>query len=73
LILADEPTGNLDSATSNEIMGLFQHLNSDQGITIILVTHESDIAEHAKRQIVFRDGEVISDKPNNQVLVKVES
>jgi len=73
LILADEPTGNLDSATSNEIMGLFQHLNSDQGITIILVTHESDIAEHAKRQIVFRDGEVISDKPNNQVLAHVEA
>lgn len=72
LILADEPTGNLDSATSSEILGLFQHLNSDQGITIILVTHESDIAEHAKRQIVFRDGAVISDKPNNQVLVKVE-
>jgi putative ABC transport system ATP-binding protein len=73
LILADEPTGNLDSATSSEIMGLFQHLNSDQGITIILVTHEADIAEHAKRQIIFRDGEVISDKPNNQVLVKLES
>ena len=73
LILADEPTGNLDSATSSEIMGLFQHLNSDQGITIILVTHEADIAEHAKRQIIFRDGEVISDKPNNQVLVKLEA
>jgi putative ABC transport system ATP-binding protein len=73
LILADEPTGNLDSATSNEIMGLFQHLNSDQGITIILVTHEADIADHAKRQIIFRDGAVISDKPNNQVLVKLES
>jgi len=73
LILADEPTGNLDSATSSEIMGLFQHLNSDQGITIILVTHEADIAEHAKRQIIFRDGGVISDKPNNQVLVKLES
>jgi putative ABC transport system ATP-binding protein len=73
LILADEPTGNLDSATSSEIMGLFQHLNSDQGITIILVTHEADIAEHAKRQIIFRDGGVISDKPNNQVLVKMES
>ena len=54
-------------------MGLFQHLNSDQGITIILVTHEPDIAEHAKRQIVFRDGAVISDKPNTQVLVKLES
>jgi len=73
LILADEPTGNLDSATSSEIMGLFQHLNSDQGITIILVTHEADIAEHAKRQIIFRDGGVISDKPNNQVSVKLES
>jgi len=73
LILADEPTGNLDSATSNEIMGLFQRLNTDQGITILLVTHERDIAEHAKRQIVFRDGEVISDKPNNQVLVHLES
>ncbi len=73
LILADEPTGNLDSATSSEIMGLFQHLNSDQGITIVLVTHEADIAEHAKRQIIFRDGGVISDKPNNQVLVKLEA
>jgi len=73
LILADEPTGNLDSVTSNEIMGLFQRLNTDQGITVILVTHERDIAEHAKRQIVFRDGEVISDKSNNQVLVHLES
>ncbi len=68
LILADEPTGNLDSVTSNEIMGLFQHLNRDQGITVILVTHEPDIAEYAKRQIVFRDGEVIADKANEQVL-----
>jgi len=73
LILADEPTGNLDSATGSEIMGLFQRLNTDQGITIILVTHERDIAEYAKRQIVFRDGGVISDKSNNQVLVHLES
>ena len=73
LILADEPTGNLDSATSNEIMALFQQLNAEQGITIVLVTHEADIAEYAKRQIIFRDGEVISDKPNNQVLVKLEA
>jgi len=73
LILADEPTGNLDSVTSNEIMGLFQHLNRDQGITIIIVTHEPDIAEHAKRQIVFRDGTVISDKLNSQVLAKLEA
>jgi len=73
LILADEPTGNLDSATSNEIMGLFQNLNSEQGITIILVTHEPDIAEHAKRQIVFRDGQVVLDKPNQQVPAHVEA
>ncbi len=73
LILADEPTGNLDSATSSEIMGLFQHLNNNQGITIVLVTHEADIAAYAKRQIIFRDGGVISDKPNNQVLVKLEA
>ena len=68
LILADEPTGNLDSATSGEILDLFQRLNSDQGISIILVTHEPDIAGHARRQIVFRDGLVISDKPNNQAM-----
>jgi putative ABC transport system ATP-binding protein len=72
LILADEPTGNLDSATSNEIMELFQRLNAGEGITIILVTHEPDIAEHAKRQIVFRDGLVISDKPIDQIIARVE-
>ncbi len=73
LILADEPTGNLDSATSNEIMALFQQLNSEQGITVILVTHEADIAEHAKRQIVFRDGQVISDKVSEPVLARTEA
>jgi putative ABC transport system ATP-binding protein len=72
LILADEPTGNLDSVTSNEIMELFQRLNAGEGITIILVTHEPDIAEHAKRQIVFRDGLVISDKPIAQVIARLE-
>jgi putative ABC transport system ATP-binding protein len=61
LILADEPTGNLDSATSAEIMGLFQRLNADQRITIVLVTHEADIAEYAKRQIHFKDGLVVAD------------
>jgi putative ABC transport system ATP-binding protein len=70
--LADEPTGNLDSATSNEIMGLFQELNSDQHISVILVTHENDIAAHAKRQIVFRDGLVVSDQLNQQVICRVE-
>ena len=72
LILADEPTGNLDSATSNEIMALFQQLNTGQGITIILVTHEADIAAYARRQIIFRDGLVISDRVSEQVIAKVE-
>jgi putative ABC transport system ATP-binding protein len=61
ILLADEPTGALDSATSEEIMRLFQNLNA-QGITIILVTHEADIAEYAQRKIVFRDGGVIADE-----------
>jgi putative ABC transport system ATP-binding protein len=60
LLLADEPTGNLDSQTSVEIMALLQALN-EQGLTIVLVTHEADIATYAKRQIGFRDGVVISD------------
>ncbi len=62
LILADEPTGNLDSKTSAEIMELFQNLNRREGITIVLVTHEPDIAAYAERQILFRDGLIISDK-----------
>ncbi|MGH7773693.1 MAG: ABC transporter ATP-binding protein [Candidatus Binatia bacterium] len=61
LILADEPTGNLDSKTSGEIMELFRDLNMREGLTIVLVTHETDIAAYAKRQIHFRDGLVISD------------
>ena len=72
LILADEPTGNLDTTTSNEIMILFQRLNNERGITIILVTHETDIAEHAKRQIVFRDGQVVSDRSTTQVIAREE-
>jgi putative ABC transport system ATP-binding protein len=62
LILADEPTGNLDSATSAEIMTLFQRLNSEQQITIVLVTHEQDIAEYAERRVMFRDGVIVSDE-----------
>jgi putative ABC transport system ATP-binding protein len=62
LILADEPTGNLDTKTSAEIMELFQNLNDREGITIVLVTHEPDIARYAHRQIMFRDGLIISDK-----------
>jgi len=61
LILADEPTGNLDSHTSEEIMTLFEELNRE-GITIVLVTHEADIAQHAKRQVRFLDGSIVSDE-----------
>jgi len=63
VILADEPTGNLDSATSGEIMNLFTALNK-QGITIIMVTHEHDVAAYAGRQITFKDGNIISDSHN---------
>jgi len=64
IILADEPTGNLDSKTSVEIMGIFQHLNRDLGITIIMITHEPDIALYAKRDIHFKDGVVVDDREN---------
>jgi putative ABC transport system ATP-binding protein len=62
IIFADEPTGNLDTKTSIEIMDLFVRLNRESGITIILVTHEPDIAEFSKRRIHFLDGKVVSDE-----------
>jgi putative ABC transport system ATP-binding protein len=62
LLLADEPTGNLDSRTSMEIMGVFQRLN-DQGITVVLVTHEPDIAQYARRMVAMKDGHLILDQP----------
>ena len=62
LILADEPTGNLDTQTSLEIMNIVQDLNQNSGITIILVTHEPDIAKFAKRQVHFRDGKIVRDQ-----------
>jgi putative ABC transport system ATP-binding protein len=62
ILLADEPTGNLDSATSTEIMALFDELHG-QGNTVVLVTHEADIAEHAWRQVQLRDGKILSDHP----------
>jgi putative ABC transport system ATP-binding protein len=61
LLLADEPTGNLDTRTSVEVMQIFQHLNDD-GLTIVLVTHEPDIAEYASRVVAFRDGRVRGDR-----------
>ena len=62
ILLADEPTGNLDSRTSVEVMEILQNLN-DQGLTVVLVTHEHDIAEFAKRNIHFRDGKIRRDEP----------
>ena len=67
VILADEPTGNLDSSTSEEIMALFTSLNA-QGITIIMVTHEHDVAAYANRQITFKDGKIILDSQTSQAL-----
>ncbi|HBB96187.1 MAG TPA: macrolide ABC transporter ATP-binding protein, partial [Blastocatellia bacterium] len=61
LILADEPTGNLDSRTSIEVMEIFQRLNRERGITLVLVTHEPDIAEYAQRVVVFKDGKIRKD------------
>lgn len=63
MILADEPTGNLDSRSSVEIMGIFQRLNLEEGITILFVTHEPDVAEHTRRIVHIRDGQVESDLP----------
>jgi len=69
LILADEPTGNLDSTTSEEIMALFSELNQE-GITIVLVTHEADIAEHASRQVRFLDGRIVQDTRTKQIVTR---
>jgi len=63
ILLADEPTGNLDTKTSIEVMGIFQRLNKERGITVVLITHEVDIAEYGTRTVTFRDGQVIADKP----------
>jgi putative ABC transport system ATP-binding protein len=63
LILADEPTGNLDSRTSVEIMELLQRLNREKRITVLLITHESDIAEYGGRVVTVRDGRILTDRP----------
>lgn len=65
LILADEPTGALDSKSSQDIMRLFRHLNEEQGITVMLVTHEPEVAAYARRIVTFRDGLITSDVAND--------
>jgi len=70
IILADEPTGNLDTKTSAEIMELFTKLNAESNITIILITHEPDIAEYSRRIIKFRDGCIVTDEANKKIRVK---
>jgi ABC-type lipoprotein export system ATPase subunit len=66
--MADEPTGNLDSASSEEIMTLFRHLNRDNGITVVVVTHATDIAAWSDRIVTFRDGLIIDDRAAQDVL-----
>jgi putative ABC transport system ATP-binding protein len=66
-LLADEPTGNLDTKTSNEIMALLTDLNENKGITVLMVTHEPDMAEYAKRIIHFVDGNIDSDVRKREI------
>jgi putative ABC transport system ATP-binding protein len=67
IIFADEPTGNLDSETSHQVMGFFSQLNRDERITLVLVTHETDIAAYARRRIRFQDGRVVEDRAVEEV------
>jgi putative ABC transport system ATP-binding protein len=69
ILLADEPTGNLDSRTSVEIMDIFQRLNEEEGLTVVIVTHEHDIAQYAKRALEFRDGRMRRDEPIEDRLI----
>ena len=61
ILFADEPTGNLDTVSSREIMSILDQLNREDGITIVLVTHESDIAAYASRELVMKDGQIVQD------------
>jgi len=66
ILMADEPTGNLDSRTSLEVMDIFQTLKEERGITIILITHEQQVAEYGCRIVTFKDGLIVSDRPNSE-------
>jgi putative ABC transport system ATP-binding protein len=73
ILLADEPTGNLDTKTSIEVMDVFQTLNKERGITVLLITHERDIAEYGTRIVAFRDGVIKTDeKIANRRIASVE-
>ena len=69
ILLADEPTGNLDSKSSDEILTVLQRLNRDEGLTVLLVTHEANIAEHTDRIVSFHDGQVVNDVPVTSPLI----
>jgi putative ABC transport system ATP-binding protein len=69
IILADEPTGNLDSKSGTEVMQIFQKLNREQGITVIFVTHDPWIARHTRRVVTLSDGKVMSDEPIVEPLI----
>ena len=66
ILFADEPTGNLDSRTSVEVMDIFQRLKNERGITIVLITHEPQVAEYGSRIIAFKDGTIVSDRANDR-------
>ncbi len=66
ILFADEPTGNLDSRTSVEVMDIFQRLKQERGITIVLITHEPQVAEYGSRIITFKDGQIVSDQANER-------
>ena len=68
LLLADEPTGNLDSTSSTEIMSLFRHLNREHGLTVVVVTHDMNIAAWSDRVVTFRDGQIIGDRPVEEAI-----
>jgi putative ABC transport system ATP-binding protein len=70
VLLADEPTGNLDTSTSHEVMEIFKRLRRERGLTIVVITHERDIAAYGSRTIDFRDGKVTSDLHHDQPLAQ---